>query len=98
MKKYMMAMQTNLKKSSNSLFMFTVRSFTGLFIGFTLALVGQELFKYGTFLFAFVIMATVSVILVISRHWSIWVIGTFNLFCILLGLLLRMYAFVAPGA
>lgn len=98
MKKYVVVMQNNLKKSSGSFLTFLLKVITGGLIGLTLALVGQEMFKYGNFLFVFVIMMTLTAFLAISRRWNIWTLGVFNLFCILLGLLLRMYALVAPGA
>ena len=98
MNKYVVVMQNNLKKSSGSVFNFVLKVLSGALIGLTLALIGQEVFKFGNFLFVFVIMMTTSVFLVVSRKWTTMVVFIFNLFCVLLALLLRMYALVAPGA
>ena len=98
MKKYVLVMQNNLKKSSGSLFCFFLKLLAGSMIGLTLALIGQEVFHYQNFLFIFVVISTIMIFLIISKNWTTMVIGIFNLFCILLGLLLRMYALVAPGA
>ena len=98
MNKYVVVMQNNLKKSSGSIFNFLFRILTGGMIGLTFALIGQEMAQYGNFLFVFVMMMTTSVFMVVSRSWSTMVVFIFNLFCILTGLLLRMYALMAPGA
>lgn len=98
MKNYVLVVQNNLKKSSGSLLTFLWKILTGVVVGLTLALIGQEVFSYNNFLFVFVIVMSTLVFVTIARGWNAWMVGIFNLFCILAGLLLRMYALVAPGA
>ena len=98
MNKYVVVMQNNLKKSSSSFFTLFVKILTGVFIGMTFSLIGQQVFGYGNFAFTFVIVMCTTVFLMIAKKWGLMAVGLFNLFCILLGLLLRMYALMAPGA
>lgn len=98
MNRYVLVVQNNLKKSSGSVFTFLWKFFSGLIVGLTLALIGQEVMQYGNLLFTFVTIMTVIVFMSIARSWNVWTVGIFNLVCVLLGLLLRMYALVAPGA
>lgn len=74
-----------------------LKIFSGSVLGLAFAIISQRIFEYGNLGFVFVIMMTLSVFLLISKGWNAWVVGIFNLFCVLAGLLLRMYALVAPG-
>lgn len=90
-------LQYKLKASSTSLALFFFRLVTGLWVGLTLALIGQEIMSYGDFAFIFAIVVLTAAFLKMSKPWQ-WVgVGVFNLICILIGLLLRMYILVAPG-
>lgn len=88
--------QEGVKSSTISLFHFTLRLVTGLLLGLTLALIGQELMAYGTFALLFVMVVVVAVILKLLANWSIGQILIFDLICILVAMLLRMYILVAP--
>lgn len=90
-------MQMKFKTGSRSLATVIVRLLTGLFLGMALAIVFQELFGFGLLLFWFVILLTTVVFLKISKSWTLVVLFVFNLICILLGLLVRMYIVIAPG-
>ena len=90
--------QEKLKNSSNSILLLVYKVFTGLVLGLTLSLIGQEIFAYSTFLFIFVILVIMGLFLKKAKRWSWIAISVFNLVCVLVGLLLRMYILIAPGA
>lgn len=88
--------QDGVKSSTLSLFHFSLRFVTGLMLGLVLGLIGQELFGYGTFALIFVMVVVLSLILKFLGSWSVGQILIFDLICILVAMLLRMYILVAP--
>lgn len=90
--------QQSLKNSAQSGLLLTAKVMTGLFLGLTLTLILQEILGYGNLLFVFTILMGTVAFFRISKDWSWKVLLTFNLICVLLGLLLRLYILIAPGA
>ncbi|MCB0390785.1 MAG: hypothetical protein KDD58_05835 [Bdellovibrionales bacterium] len=90
--------QLKLKNSSHGILLFTFKLLSGLLLGLTIALIGQEIFAYSTFLFAFVITVITGLFLRKARRWGWVAILVFDLICALVALLLRMYILIAPGA
>lgn len=90
--------QDRFKTSTNMVALFGFRLLTGLFLGLTLALVGQEIVQYEVFSFVLVTVIVTAMILRVTRAWSWTHLFIFNLICVLIGLLLRMYILIAPGA
>ncbi len=90
-------LQDKMKTSTNAMGLLSLKIFTGLFLGLTLALIGDEIIDYGWFSFIFVIVAVCGALLRIMRAWSWAQVLIFNLICVLIGLLLRMYILIAPG-
>lgn len=88
--------QDGVKSSTISLFHISLRLITGLLLGLTLALIGQELVGYGTFALLFVMVVVVAIIMKLLANWSIGQILIFDLICVLVAMLLRMYILVAP--
>jgi hypothetical protein len=89
--------QHKIKSGSNTAALFSFRLLSGLFVGLTLALVGEEIIAYGVFSFILVILVMTGVVVRVSKKWN-WVnLLVFNLVCILIGLCLRMYILIAPG-
>jgi hypothetical protein len=90
-------LQDRVKTSSNVMALLAFKLASGLFLGLTLALIGDQIIDYGWFSFALVIVVTVGALLKIMKAWS-WVhVLIFNLICVLIGMLLRMYILIAPG-
>lgn len=89
--------QDRVKTSSNAISLLIVKVLTGLFLGLTLALIGDQIIDYGRFSFALVMVVVTAVIVRISRGWTWTNVFIFNLICVLIGLLLRMYILIAPG-
>lgn len=89
-------MHEGAKITSMTLLNFSLRLVTGLVLGFTLALIGQEFVGYGTFSLVFCTLVVLALFLRVSRSWRIAHILIFDLICILVAQLLRMYILLAP--
>lgn len=94
--------QTQFKKTSSDLVLFVVKFVSGGVLGLTFALVMQEALgkadDENLLAFFFVIFVTIGVFLKVAKSWSMMAVFVFDLICVLLGMLLRMYIIVAPGA
>ncbi|RYZ87997.1 MAG: hypothetical protein EOP04_10355 [Proteobacteria bacterium] len=89
-------MQEGVKNSSVSLLNISLRILTGLFLGLTLALIGQELIGYGSLAMLFAIVVVVGLVFKTTSGWTIGKILIFDLILVLVAMLLRMYILVAP--
>lgn len=85
------------KTTSNAFALISFRAITGLFIGLTLALIGDQIIDYGWFSFVLVLVVVTGTLMRITRNWSWMHMLIFNLMCLLTGLVLRMYILIAPG-
>lgn len=88
--------QEGVKTTSISLVHFSLRFLTGIFLGLVLALIGQELLGYGMFSLLLVVVVTLAASFKVLSTWGIGQILIFDLICVLVGMLLRMYILVAP--
>lgn len=89
-------MQEGVKNSSKSIFGFLMKIATGFMIGLTVALIGQEVMGYGTILFLFAMILVGAVLYKVMQNWTLGSVLIFDLICVLVALLLRMYILVAP--
>ncbi|MBX2988052.1 MAG: hypothetical protein KF802_09165 [Bdellovibrionaceae bacterium] len=89
-------MQDGVKNTTTSVTNVVLRLISGLFLGLTLALIGQELAGYGTFSLLFCMVVILALFMRLSRSWSIPRVLVFDLICILVAQLLRMYILLAP--
>ena len=89
--------QDRIKSSSNALSLLAFKGLTGLLLGLTLALIGQQIVGYGWFSFILVICVVTGALMRITRQWEWRHILIFDLICVLTGALLRLYILVAPG-
>lgn len=94
----MSKMQFQVKKSSSDLSTYIFRVLTGGWVGMIFAHIFQMIFEYGNFLFFFVIVLMTGSIVRVTKGWGFFSVIILNLFCILIGVLFRMYIIVAPGA
>lgn len=90
-------MQYALKKNSQSIGLFIARFISGLVLGITLTLIGQQILGYGQLLFWFVIVLTTAIFLKITKGWKWTGVVVLDFVLILIGLLLKMYILIAPG-
>lgn len=88
--------QEGVKTTSLSVLHFGLRFLTGILLGLVLGLIGQELVGYGIFALIFVIVVVLAMNLKLLANWSLGQILIFDLICVLVGMLLRMYILVAP--
>lgn len=95
-------MQSHLKKSSGDFLLFFVKMVSGAVLGLTFALIMQEALgkadNENLLAFFFVIIVTTAAFLRISKAWGFTALLVFDLICILIGMVLRLYIMVAPGA
>lgn len=94
-------MQTHLKKTSGDLLLFVLKLVSGGVLGLTLALIMQEVLGKAEgenlLAFFFVIIVTTSVFLRLAKAWGFTAVLIFDLVCVLIGMILRLYVMVAPG-
>lgn len=88
--------QDGVKDSSVSLFTLFLKIITSFFISLTLGLVGQEMMAYGTFSFVLIMIVSIGALMKMMAKWTVGAVLLFDLFCILVALLLRLYIQVAP--
>lgn len=89
-------MQEGVKTSSVSLVALLLRLTSGFLLGLTLSLIGQELSGYGSFGLLFCALVITALFMKISATWRIPHILIFDLICVLVAQLLRMYILLAP--
>lgn len=90
------SVQSGAKTASTSLLGWAIKLTTAFFFALVLSMIGQELMGYGFVSFLFVNLITIAVLLKIMMTWSMGSVLVFDLICVLVALLLRMYILVAP--
>jgi hypothetical protein len=88
--------QDGVKNTSTSVLSVALKLVTALAVALTIALIGQEMMNYGTFAFVFLMIIVVGGLLKLMSSWRMGAVLLFDLFCILVALLLRLYIQVAP--
>jgi hypothetical protein len=95
-------MQVQLKKTSGDLALFSLKLLTGIVLGLTLALIMQEILgkadNENLLAFFTVIAITMAAFLRIAKEWGFTALLVFDLVAVLLGMVLKLYIMVAPGA
>jgi F0F1-type ATP synthase assembly protein I len=90
-------MQQGAKNATQSLSHILLRLISGFFVGFVLALIIQELFHMGSFMLVFLTVLFLSLIFTLLSRLSMLQIIIFDVICVLVGALLRMYILIAPN-
>lgn len=88
--------QEKVKVGTQSLFLFVLKLASGLILGFTISLVVKEIFKAGSLSSIFVTLLIGFLFVKLTSSWRFGAIFIFDLIAVLVGLLLKMYIFVAP--
>ena len=94
-------MQQGLKQSSTDLVLIALKLVSGAVVGFTLALIVQEIFSQPnelTLAFVFTFLVTLGVFWRLTRSSGLSAVLVFDLIAVLTGLLLRLYVMIAPNA
>lgn len=89
-------LQQSAKNTSISLTQRTLRIISGFFIGLVLALITQELMHTEVLMFLFLTTLISAIIYKLLARLQIFQILIFDLICVLIGILLRMYIMIAP--
>ncbi len=89
-------MKSGVKMGSTLTVIIFIRLITALFLGLTVALIGQEVSHYGTLSLIFVTLLVTTVFMRISRAWTLAHILIFDLVMVLVAQVLRMYILLAP--
>lgn len=89
-------LQTGAKTTSVGIFSAFLKIVSALFIALTVSIAAQELIQFGNF--SFVLLMTLTTGLILRSIWSLSLVGVlvFDLICVLLGMLFRMYLLMAP--
>ncbi len=90
------SVHTGAKNASSSVFLWALKVVTAFVVALTLAMVGQELTSYGALAFVFVLILAGAALIKIMNTWSVGAVLIFDLICVLVALLLRMYILIAP--
>jgi hypothetical protein len=90
--------QEQFKSTTGRCLLLLCKFISAALIGLTLSLIFQELIGFGTFSFLLIIVVVTLALLRVMRFWSWGRLLIFDLICVLVALLLRMYILIAPGA
>lgn len=95
-------LQSQFKKTSGDLLLFSVKLVSGAVLGLTAALILQVVLGHeegeNLIAFVFVITITAAVFLRLVKSWGISAVLVFDLICVLVGMLLKLYIMTAPDA
>lgn len=89
-------MQQTATTTSVSIAQRILRALSGLFIGLVLGLIVQELTQSGDLMLVFLVVLFATIIYKLLRRLQVFQILIFDLVCVLLAALLRMYIMIAP--
>jgi hypothetical protein len=89
-------MKTGAKSGAMKTTTTLLRLITGFLLGLTLALVGQEVAKYGNLSLMFVTLVVFFAFMRLTKSWSLGHLLVFDLVVVLVAQLLRMYILLAP--
>jgi hypothetical protein len=89
-------MQQTATNSSVTLAQRFLRALSGFFIGLVLGLIVQELTQSGDLMLVFLIIVFMAIIYKLLNRLQIFQILIFDLICVLVAALLRMYIMIAP--
>ena len=92
----MQAVKQTMKSTGYRSLTVGLRLITGFFLGLTLGFIAQELVHFGLIGLLLITMVIAASFLKISSTWSISRILVFDLICILVGQILKMYILLAP--
>ena len=84
------------QNSSVKLTSVLLRLFTGLILGYVLALISQEIMGFGNLVVLFFVIVFTAAFYRISATWTVFKIIMFDVFCALVLQILKMYILLAP--
>ncbi|MCB0408074.1 MAG: hypothetical protein KDD34_07720 [Bdellovibrionales bacterium] len=98
MAKVIMSIQNGVKTSSSHISIFILKVVSAFIVAVTVSLIFQEMIGFGTFSFVLISITVLLGLVKMMSRWGLALVLVFDLICILIALLLRMYVLIAPGA
>lgn len=95
MNEFVQRVRYNASEASFHFLIFLIRSISGLLLGLTLAISGQEIIGYGNLLFMFVVVLTTGLVLRATKGWGLLSAVIILLVLVLMGVLLKLYVHTA---
>ena len=89
-------MQGGVKTTSVSLFAMILKLVSAFLVALTLSLIIEEMLGSGTFTFIFTMVLVIGLVMKLISKWGVGSVLLFDLFCVLVALLLKLYLQVAP--
>ena len=93
--------QVQLRRSSIDFVGLLLKLATGLALGLTVSLIIHEILgktaNESMISFVFIVVCTAGVFMRVAKKWSVTSVLIFDLICILVGMVLRLYIMVAPN-
>ena len=90
-------LHNGVKQTSGHISVFILKVFSSFMVAVTVALIFQEMIGFGTFSFVLIGVTLLLGLVKMMKNWSLTSVLVFDLICILVALLLRVYILVAPG-
>lgn len=88
--------QESVKNTTSALLLFIFKALSALAVGATVSLIAQEIIGYQTLSFIFVLLVVGGALFRAISTWSWGKVLLFDLFLVLVSLLMRMYILIAP--
>jgi hypothetical protein len=88
--------QESVKNTASALLLFVFKALSALAVGTTISLIAQEIIGYQTLSFIFVLLVVSGALFKAMSKWSWGKVLLFDLFLVLVSLLMRMYILIAP--
>ena len=90
------SIQSGAKSASHSVVTTILKVISVLILGMTISMIFQELTGYGSLAFVFVLSVVGAGFFRLMLNFNLWSTLVFDLVCVLVALLLRMYILMAP--
>jgi hypothetical protein len=85
------------KSTAISFTLLVLKIVSGMIIGLTFALAFQEIGQFGQISFLFIFISIAALFTKLTKAWGFVTLLIFDLICVLVAMLLRMYVLIAPG-
>jgi uncharacterized Tic20 family protein len=90
-------MKDEIKISAINFMLILLKVISGLVIGLTITLAFQEIGQFGQVSFFFILIMITGLFVKLTKSWGFITLLIFDLICVLMAMLLRIYILVAPG-
>jgi len=88
--------QDGAKSATQTVFLTSLRLISGAVLGLSLGLIVREMAQGGFLVLLFTLLVVLGSFMKLSSQWTLGKIFIFDLICVLVGMLLRMYIVIAP--